>query len=291
MADDFRVGVVIPATQDRLLNLAGVLDALDSQTVRPKQIKIVCDGWEPTMEVGDLYYYETQVENTEVITIPKYEPSQGMDQPRNVGAKALTGCNYVWFLDSDCLPIETCLEEYKKAWRRHPDIDRILIGPYDWMAEGIHEPQLKLYNDPRWEMFREFDSSVVKTNDLGMGLGCLSGNLMWPLEQFKQIGGFWNEIHMGRCEDGELGLRAASLGVPMSVVREARAFHMGHEINYELVEQKNSRDVPLLHERHGKVEETGLKVVNEDGKRLNYVCEDCGEEFNTLMYWEHKCHH
>jgi hypothetical protein len=112
---------------------------------------------------------------------------------------------------------------------------------------------------------------------------------VWPLEQFKQIGGYWNEIHAGRVEDGELGLRAASLGVPMSVVRDARAYHMWHEENRPAKEEKNQRDLLLLWDRHGRVEETGLKIVNEDGKRLNYVCEDCGEEFNTLLYWEHKC--
>jgi predicted RNA-binding Zn-ribbon protein involved in translation (DUF1610 family) len=124
-----------------------------------------------------------------------------------------------------------------------------------------------------------------------MGLGCFSGNLVWPIKEFKLIGGFWNELNMGRCEDGELGLRAASLGMPMSVVREARAWHIYHDINISRTYEANTRDVPLLHERHGKVEETGLKIVNEDGKRLNYVCPDCGEEFNTLMYWSHECQH
>jgi predicted RNA-binding Zn-ribbon protein involved in translation (DUF1610 family) len=79
--------------------------------------------------------------------------------------------------------------------------------------------------------------------------------------------------------------------MPMSVVREARAWHIYHDINISRTYEANTRDVPLLHERHGKVEETGLKIVNEDGKRLNYVCPDCGEEFNTLMYWSHECQH
>jgi N-acetylglucosaminyl-diphospho-decaprenol L-rhamnosyltransferase len=281
LADAFRPGVVIPTVEGRDKNLELVLTALDNQSVKPKQVVVVCDGWEPenNYPAPNLIY----------IPIEKYQPSQGMDQPRNVGAKALDGCNYVWFLDQDCLPAENCLENYRAAWKKHPDIYRILIGPYEWMAPEVRQTQPGLKNDPRWEMFNDHDPDIVKVNDLGFALGNFSGNLVWPLEQFKQIGGYWNEIHAGRVEDGELGLRAASLGVPMSVVRDARAYHMWHEENRPAKEEKNQRDLLLLWDRHGRVEETGLKIVNEDGKRLNYVCEDCGEEFNTLLYWEHKC--
>src|SRR5690606_32001524 len=107
--------------------------------------------------------------------------------------------------------------------------------------------------------------------NLAIAMGCFSGNLVWPIEQFKKIGGFWHELHHGRCEDGELGIRAATLGVLMALVPKARGWHIYHGgmpspklewINY--AEKINKIDIPKIHARHGIVEETGIKITSAD---------------------------
>lgn len=133
----------------------------------------------------------------------------------------------------------------------------ILVGPYDWLPPGVREPMPHMRNDPdgvpppgRWERFDRHDPDTPVVNDLFSGLACFSGNLMWPIDEFERVGGFWNDLHHGRCEDGELGVRAVSMGVPITFVRDARGWHLHHERNVDWILQTNARDVPMLDERH-----------------------------------------
>jgi len=106
-----------------------------------------------------------------------------------------------------------------------------------------------------------------------------------------RIGGFWNELHHGRCEDGELGLRAVAMGVAISFQSKARGWHVAHDTNNSLIQKRNDRDVPMINSRHPWVQGNGLFVVDEDGKRFNVRCPNCKESMNTLLWWEHaeKC--
>jgi hypothetical protein len=101
---------------------------------------------------------------------------------------------------------------------------------------------------------------------LNVGLACFSGNLIWPLLDFKRIGGFWNELHHGRCEDGELGLRAVAQGIPISYASLARGWHLDHPTDVAEKMRRNARDVPMLNERHPWVAGHDVFVVEEDGR-------------------------
>lgn len=138
-------------------------------------------------------------------------------------------------------------------------------------------------------MFQDYAPDHVAVGQLNFALANFSGNLVWPVDQFKRVGGYWNEINMGRCEDGELGLRAASMGVPMSVVPNARAWHLQHPVNMNWIQQANGRDVPMINERHPWVEDLGLIVADADGKRFDFNCPACDEIVNTLEIWNHPC--
>jgi GT2 family glycosyltransferase len=277
-------GVVIPATQNRVENLKEVAEYLNKQTVLPDEVVIVCDGWDSYFDFQELFNVSCKS-----IRVKKYIPDGFHDQPRNIGVKYLSkDIDYVWFLDSDCIPSSNVLEAYKNALEKSK-IDRILIGPYEWLPPGKRHIDPTLHNDPRTQIFRDFGPEYIAVRELNFALACFSGNLVWPVKEFKRVGGFWNEIHAGRCEDGELGLRASSMGVPMSVVPDARAWHLYHEINMNWIQSANSRDVPKLNARHPWVQEKGIIVADKDGKRFDIICPRCNEQINTNEIWGHPC--
>lgn len=289
-SEGFRCGLVIPATESRLENLEAVLKSVSEGTLVPVDIVVVCDGWWVHQQAGFQFAYEN-LPTIKFVHIDKHEP--GKEQPRNVGVRYLNKrCNYVWFLDSDCLVQPDTLENYKKAHESQTAYQRVLIGPYDWMGPGERTINPVHHNDPRWEMFENTDERKVFIGNLGVALGCFSGNLVWPIPEFKRVGGFWKDLHMGRCEDGELGIRAAAMCVPMQLVKTARAYHMEHPIDHAAIQEKNTRDVPMINERHPYVEGQGLVVADYDGKRFDYICDECGEQINTIESWTHgeKCH-
>lgn len=287
----FTVGVVITTCAGREENLKRALGCVNAQTYEPRAVVVVWDGCPVRPELAESVSIDTYDK-----AIEKHQP--GQKQPRNVGVEILArefpDCNFVWFLDSDIIVRGDCLDQFARG--RDATVpapaDRILIGPYDWLAPGHigyferDDGRIGL-KDYRWASFDEYGPERVLRHDLGAGLACFSGNLIWPIRRFQDIGGFNIELHHGRCEDGELGLRACEHGVPMSFVREARGWHVWHPIDTAAVIAKNQRDVPLLNAMHPWVQQVGLRVVDKDGKRFDWQCPDCQEVFSTLDYWPH----
>jgi GT2 family glycosyltransferase len=290
-----KTGVVIPVGPGRTENLLATLRCVAEQTVKPEVVAVICDGPDAALEIESGGFPVPIA----ILNVPeKHHP--GLPQPRNLGVKLLADlkdqgmgidCTHVWFLDSDILVEPDCLEMYEEAMEHEP-IDRVLVGPYDWMPPGVREPMPDLYNDPRWESFKSHERFEMLRGDLSAGLACFSGNLVWPVAEFQRVGGFWDELHHGRCEDGELGLRAVAMGVPISFVADARGWHMDHPRNYSWIEEANARDVPLLNNRHPWVQGEEMFVVEEDGKRFNWRCSNCSREMNTADIWAHQstCH-
>lgn len=278
-----KTGVVITYGADRIENVNRTLDYLDELVVaEPEAVILVLDGHS---ELPDMRS-ERLRGRLGLIKIAKHEP--GQEQPRNVGVRVLREVHpdvtHAWFLDSDILVRPNCLQFYEEQ----PE-DAILIGPYEWMPPGVTEPIPDLHNDPRWEMFLERAHEAVVA-DLGVALGCFGGNLVWPIAEFTRIGGFHPMLYHGRCEDGELGLRAAAHRIPMVLVPDARGFHVSHPVNHELAFQRNQRDVPLLNSWHPWVQEKGLIVTDQDGARFDFACA-CGQQVNTLEMWRHMAQH
>lgn len=284
-ARKFDVGVVITTCAGREENLRRTIANLRAlEGVKPRKVIVVFDGCPMDTEIMD----PTNLWIEAVVT-PKHEP--GLEQPRNAGFNALRvcgmECNYVWFLDSDLVFPPDTLRFFYEGLCAAED-DRILIGPYDWMMPGETEPHGKQgMADPRWVSFNQYTPAEVLRYDMGAGLANFGGNLIWPVDAFDWIGGFHIDLHHGRCEDGELGLRACERGVPMSFVRDARAWHVHHAVNMDRNLRANERDVPLLNAMHPWVEQQGLIVVDKDGKRFDWRCPTCGEICNSLAYWPH----
>lgn len=284
---------VIPVAPGRDENLTAVLECLAAQEYQPKATILVCDGEEAWLDPRGAYSIPTVI-----VRAPKHQP--GMDQPRNLGVRAIDtlrqsnseqfgSITHAAFLDTDILVRPDWLRHYADAIVAGGQ-EGVWYGPYDWLHPGqreIPEDNENLDRDPRWPMFEEFSGPDRYYGDLSKGLGCFSGNLVWNINDFKDVGGFWNELHHGRCEDGELGLRATAMGIPIGLVKEARGWHLYHDRNPGWIGGTNAIDVPKINARHPWVEGEDLFVVEEDGKRFNVRCA-CGWEGNTALIWQHE---
>lgn len=298
---------VIPVGAGRLANLTRCLHSLSTMTMlkSPDLIVLVGDGEEATREAEAALDEARRwpLPPIEVVAAAKHEP--GMEHPRNIGVRRVQEINqrnamlrmgypmrYVWFLDSDLIVKPDTFFAFQQA--SYTGGERILLGPYDFMPKGETEPMPDYYQDMRWRSFEEHEAGEVLENDLSAGLACFSGNLVWPLDAFVRVGGFWSELHHGRCEDGELGLRAVACGVPISFVKDARAWHVWHGGDPEPTAEwmqwatgVNAIDVPKIDARHPWLHGKGVFVVEEDGKRFNVECR-CGWKGNTAEIWDHK---
>lgn len=281
-----RYGVVIPVGPGRAENLVKVLECLNAQILLPEVVVLVCDGPEAHLGIKPQEGFNLKVE---IIHAPKHEP--GMEQPRNIGVRRLQelGCSHVWFLDTDVIVGEDCLKyidaAYGDTWSEVEGAN-VVICPYDWLPPGIRIPQDSLRNDPRWGSFEEYHRGQVVRGDFAAGLACFSGNLSWNIEEFMRVGGFWNELYHGRCEDGELGLRAVAMDVPITFQRHARGWHLWHPVNEQLVRNRDARDVPMINDRHPWVQQEGLYVADGDGKCFKVKCPKCGQEFERAdEFW------
>jgi GT2 family glycosyltransferase len=288
------IPVVIPVGAGREDNLAEVIAALERQTEQPSLVVVVRDGADAAKPPDSTLDVITH-------TAAKHEP--GREQPRNIGvriAKQFSTAEHVWFLDSDVVVQPDCLELILDAYAEGPP-ERIMVCPYDWLQFGYRPPIDELawskspavaMQDPRWAMFHASPPSKLYREDLSAGLACFSGNLVWPVQEFQRVGGFWSELHHGRCEDGELGARAVRMEVPISFCSWARGWHLAHDVNVQLTMERNARDVPMLNARHPWIQsETDVFMVDRDGKGFDVRCHGCGEQIATIGWWAHaeKC--
>jgi hypothetical protein len=282
-----KLGVVIPVGTDRHDNLLMVLDCLGEQTRLISSVVCVLDG--PSVRAPSPQETMARgLQSVTVITEPKHEP--GIEQPRNQGVRQLQrfrpDITHVAFLDSDILVEPTWHLELIKAYSVG-DPHRIMVCPYDWLPRGHRRIMPELKNDPRWASFRRADPEAEHRADISAGLACFSGNLVWPIEDFMHCGGFWSEIHHGRCEDGELGLRAVSMDMPISFCPTARGWHLHHPVNTKLALERNARDVPKLNDRHPWVQGSGVFMVDRDGAAFDVFCSHCNNLIPTVDWWGH----
>ena len=275
---DWNCGCVITAGAGRLDNLRRTLALADKTSA--SEIVVVLDGKDAWPFANELSWSRAMFVFSE-----KHRP--GMEQPRNLGARALPReTAQVWFLDSDLVFDTGIVDLYAIAYSYAEP--RVLIGPYDWMAQGETELDGRLeMPDPRWPSFRQHEPEEVVRDDLSAGLACFGGNLVWPRDQFERIGGFHPRLSHGRVEDGELGLRAVAHGVPMSFVSACRAAHVWHPRDMQWILGTNTREVPIVNELHPWLAGRGIYPVEKDGVRFDFECPECHESVNTGEYWLH----
>jgi hypothetical protein len=275
-----KVAAVMPIAKGREENVRMVLKSMLLQRVKHDLVVLVYDGADvPRAPRCGLDVIE--------VWMPKHEP--GDEQPRNIGVR--TAVNYdpeithVHFVDSDVLLDHCAVDDLKLTATGYQA--GAVIAPYEWLAPGARAPELSLHNDPRWAMFDMRATEGAIKGDLSVGLGCFSGNLLWKVSEFERVGGFWAELHHGRCEDGELGARAVSMDVGIAMAPSARGWHLHHPIDYDAIMARNARDVPMLNARHPWIEGAGIFEVERDGKAFDVHCKFCGEDVPTGAWWAH----
>jgi hypothetical protein len=279
-------GVVVQVAEGRGENLAALLDCLRSQRTRPAQLVVVRDGErapEPEMRQREMLW-----------AIPKWKI--GDEPARNVGVRVLAryrpDLTHVWFLDSDLIFEPDMFERLLEAYARGSD-RRMLVAPYDWLppdmrprpGEWLPNHVHAVRNDPRWAMINANPPHVELLEDLAAALATFSGNLIWPIAEFQRVGGFWSEVERG--EDGELGLRAVSMRVPISFAGRARAWHQWHPVDLQKVYAINDRDIPKIDARHPWVKDAGIELGDRDGHCFEVACPACGERMVTNRWWQH----
>jgi glycosyltransferase involved in cell wall biosynthesis len=272
------IGIVIPTGPGRKENLDIVLSSIRGQNL-DIPIVVAADGRKAYDEV-----HSGIVISVDIISADKHEP--GKEPPRNYGARFLEqlypGIEWVWFLDSDVYlepgSVDAVLE--------HLDKKRIICGYYNWLNKRGGQAE----QDYRMNMFEEFGPDDVLEYHLGAALANFSGNLVWPLDEFKRVGGFHPGLSAGRVDDGELGVRAATYGIGTSFLFENKGHHIYHDVDGARVRRINTAEVPLINQWHPYIQELGIVPRDLDGKRFNYICE-CGEEVNTLEMWSHYLAH
>lgn len=283
---------VIPAGQGRESNLELMLAQLDHLEHASGRVLVVLDGWNPHNSMP------VCAENVVFVAAAKHEP--GMEQPRNYGVRWARHhwpeVTHVHFLDSDVILDPAAPSAIECALQDDVE-DAILIAPYDWLGPGWRpltagdvgfiDGARRTQNDPRWPMFRNSNPEQVFRGDLSVGLGCFSGNLVWPIDEFIRVGGFWNQLYHGRAEDGELGLRAVAMDVPIRVLSEPRGYHLHHPVDTSLIYERNARDVPMINERHPWVQAGKLVLVDREGAAFDTTCPKCGAQIPTGNAWEH----
>lgn len=288
------LGVVITACAGRESNLEVVLDhlGLADPELRIMVVddggELACGSREMRRGIGFCRLFD------------KHEP--GREQPRNIGVRVLRSVRpsitHVWFLDSDVVPDPRALPAVRQAIAAGESKDAILVAPYEWLPAGLRpsgvpDPvwltaarQVRTPAEPRWPMFEQSPPGPFR-GDLSKGLACWGGNLVWPVAEFERVGGFWNELHHGRCEDGELGARAVAMDVPIFLLPEATGYHLYHDTNDAEKLRRNEIDVPKINARHPWLQGAGLFVVDRDGRSFSASCRECGELVPTGAWWAH----
>jgi GT2 family glycosyltransferase len=165
-----------------------------------------------------------------VVAVPAERTGLPLAEARNVGAEAALelGAELLIFLDVDCLPGEQLVDAYCDAARDPATSGSLLCGPVAYLpppgSDGYDLDQL----------------SEVAPHDgrpaPGPGERQTDGDprLFWSLSfaltpaVWRQVGGFDERFLGYGAEDTDFGFSAAAVGVPLTWVGGATAYHQWH---------------------------------------------------------------
>lgn len=260
------ITVIIP-TYNRADNMALVLASLDCQTKNPDEVIVVDDGGsDRTLEVVSQY---TKRLNIRYIWHPHAGFQAGLS--RNEGARLARGDSLL-FIDSDVLLNPKALVHYSNLVEANPTA--VIAGRYDWLppmmisAEDVYtrwhsivQSELPAWTlagapdgivgiDPRAHTVSRFTSEVVTE---GYCLALFSGNIIYPKEQYWDLGGF-DEAMVGHGgEDCELAMRAQEHAQPVIFNELVVGYHVYHPRNQAQNEIEVARNIAYIRTIHDLV--------------------------------------
>ncbi len=162
-------------------------------------------------------------------------PSQSRDLPlaaaRNAGARAAlaAGATTLVFLDVDCVPDPGLVEAYRHVAQQRDTARTLMCGPVSYLppapSTGYDLTSLEGLAAPH---------PARPAPERGVVLSGGDHDLFWSLsfavraETWRVIGGFCDRYVGYGGEDTDFGRKARTLGVEVSWIGSARAFHQHH---------------------------------------------------------------
>lgn len=199
--DSPAISVVVP-THNRRELLAGVLQALESQTIGTANFEaiVVDDGSVPPLDCNPPPGLNLQI-------VRHFVPL-GPAAARNSGWRAARGA-LIAFTDDDCQPADRWLEALVERWSNVPDR----------VVQGRTEPEPGHVRDPL--------SRTMKVRGVnGLYQTC---NIAYPRAVLERTGGFDESFRHACGEDVDLGLRAKRAGSEAVFASDALVHHAVHK--------------------------------------------------------------
>ncbi len=177
---------------------------------------------------------------------------------RNEGARVALddGAEGLLFLDVDCLPSP----QLAGLYAAHLTEGCLLSGPVTYLPEGVLPPDDA---DDRtavdWFARHRAPHPARPDPAYGQVVPNPDPNLFWSLSfavtatTWQELGGFWEEYEGYGAEDTDLAWHAERLGISLSWLGGADAFHQHHPVSDPPVEHRDDilRNGALFHRRWG----------------------------------------
>lgn len=210
------IGVVI-ITADRDEHLGRVLHGLAGQSRRADRVVVVDMAREGTSRLRAPLPVERVRHPASGLALP-------LGAARNVGA-AHTGCDHITFLDVDCIPHPTLVDDYEAALTDHPDAlacGRVRYLRPDWRVGPEHDLHVLSAAHPA-RPAPDRDELDTGRHELFWSL-----NFAVTARTWAHLGGFDTGYCGYGAEDTDLACRARQLGIPLLWTRGATAYHQWH---------------------------------------------------------------
>lgn len=204
--------VVIP-TRDRPHQLLVTLDALSRQSFAEFGVVIVDDG-----SRGDLEsMIPPSLRDSLRIRLLRNEVSIGAGPARNRGA-ALSGAQYVVFMDDDCIAGPDLLRKHYEVLASATE-PTVSLGPI--LSPAGHRPPVWSH----WDSFQldRLYARLARGEIAPDWWQFFTGNVALSRADFLAVGGF--DERFARGEDAELGYRLGQRGLRFHFDSEALVYH------------------------------------------------------------------
>lgn len=204
-----KVSVITPA-YNSARTIGEVLNALFRQTHKNIEVIVIDDG-----SADDT----ARIASNFPCKLIKLKKNSGIARARNAGLKEATG-DFIYFLDSDCIPNEDCLALLLMEIESESDIG--IVG-----GSGVDK-----YMDKNWVALAYY---VSEWYDCSPGLKkeyrnfLRTANLLVKSEVIAKVGGFNEDIFAG--EDFDFCVRARNQGYKLVYLPEAIIVHDHPRVN------------------------------------------------------------
>ena len=277
---------IITPTYNRSEHLRLVASALSKQTNQDFEWIIVDDG--STDDTEKIVKEFTVVKAFKILKYYKFDKHTGYRQNRcrNQGARMADKESKAYlFLDADVLLYPDVIEKYIEALNKNDR--RIIVGMY-WWGKPIQITPIDVFEnwnkildeslppvenaqphgmqgkDIREASFLETTPDEMHFDD-GHALACFGGNLLIPIDIFREVAKYnmaynpkdnkdeycgYDEYYDAPVEDGDFGLNLRDLQIPVSLHNGINGYHVWHPRNIGEIQQKSRENIVYLDKKH-----------------------------------------